>query len=140
MLHVAGAQRGAERWHRPSGPLTRAGQRPWPCVGACVRGALQVFILVGAGVQNSDYIMPDAGDFNTYVTAVQSNILRFGVEVAFLLVLWIGQARGFSFLLRPTHGASLLGWRRVTRCGGCNTGTQVCCGVWRGCGDTTEGP
>jgi meckelin len=51
----------------------------------------QTLILTGAGVQNSDSITPDAKDYTTYVTASHSMLLRFGLESAFLFVLFLGQ-------------------------------------------------
>lgn len=48
-------------------------------------------ILVGAGVENSGTITPDSRNYTYYSTATNSIILRWGLESAFLLVLFLGQ-------------------------------------------------
>ncbi|KAJ9523189.1 hypothetical protein QJQ45_024081 [Haematococcus lacustris] len=52
---------------------------------------MMVMILVGANVQAAGDITPDASDFAAYRHTQTSIILRWGVEVAFLLVLFLGQ-------------------------------------------------
>uniref|UniRef100_A0A7S3QKR7 Meckelin n=1 Tax=Dunaliella tertiolecta TaxID=3047 RepID=A0A7S3QKR7_DUNTE len=53
---------------------------------------MMVLILVGANVQNAGEITPKQGDFDdTYRTTQPSIVLRWGIQTAFFLVLFLGQ-------------------------------------------------
>ncbi|KXZ47359.1 hypothetical protein GPECTOR_36g81 [Gonium pectorale] len=52
---------------------------------------MMVMILEGANVIASGAVTPDANDYKNYANVTTSIILRFGVEVFFLLVLFLGQ-------------------------------------------------
>ncbi|KAF5827901.1 Meckelin [Dunaliella salina] len=53
---------------------------------------MMVLILIGANVQNAGEITPKQGDFdNTYRTTQPSIVLRWGIQTAFFLVLFLGQ-------------------------------------------------
>ena len=51
----------------------------------------QVMILVGSNVQASGDVTPDAEDYSHYTTTETSIVLRWGIEVAFFLVLFLGR-------------------------------------------------
>ncbi|GLC73394.1 hypothetical protein PLESTF_001370600 [Pleodorina starrii] len=52
---------------------------------------MMVMILEGANVIAAADVTPDASDYKDYFGVTSSIILRFGVEVAFFLVLFLGQ-------------------------------------------------
>lgn len=57
----------------------------------CRPFSAQVMILEGANVIAAGDVTPDAGDYKSYKGVTSSIILRFGVEAAFFLVLFLGQ-------------------------------------------------
>ena len=67
----------------------------------------QVFILVGADVIAAGDTNPDQSDFSNYQVAVQSKILRFGIEAIFLFILFLGQVRGGQVLSQVRGGQVL---------------------------------
>ncbi|GFR52700.1 hypothetical protein Agub_g15327 [Astrephomene gubernaculifera] len=52
---------------------------------------MMVMILEGANVISSGSVTPDAADYRDYWGVTSSIVLRFGVEAAFFLVLFLGQ-------------------------------------------------